>query len=152
MKLSTKSRYSVRLLIDLALWGSGRFVLLKEVAERQGVSEKYLGHLVPLLKNAGFIRTERGAKGGFALIKNPQEISLKDIIEATEGPLALVECLKDPHGCKRSSRCAALDIWGEVTEDIKEVLEKYKLSDLLARQKIKDEGCVPLYIGQGFGF
>ncbi len=139
MKLSTKSRYSVRLMIDLALHGSDKFVLLKDVAERQGISEKYLGHLVPLLKSAGFIRTERGAKGGFALIKDPREISLKDIIETTEGTVSLVECLKDPGSCKRASHCAAFDLWGEVTEGVKGVLGKYKLSDFVEKQRIKDQ-------------
>ena len=139
MKLSTKSRYSVRLMIDLALHGSDGFVLLKDVAERQSISEKYLGHLVPLLKSAGFIRTERGAKGGFALIKDPREVSLKDIIEATEGTVSLVECLKDPGSCKRSGHCAAFDIWADVTEGVKGVLEQYKLSDLVEKQRAKDQ-------------
>ncbi|MBF0595018.1 MAG: Rrf2 family transcriptional regulator, partial [Candidatus Omnitrophica bacterium] len=115
MKLSTKVRYSVRLMIDLAIHGAKGPVLLRDIAYRQDISEKYLGHLVPLLKSAGLINATRGSKGGFILLRLPSVITLKDIIEAVEGPICLVGCTSDPDQCKRSGSCSSRDFWGEAT-------------------------------------
>lgn len=140
MKLSTKVRYSVRLMIDLAINGVKGPVLLRDIARRQEISEKYLGHLVPLLKSAGLIDATRGAKGGFILVRLPSLITLKDIIEAVDGPICLVGCLTDPDICKRSGSCASGDFWGEATNALVKVFGSFTLAGLAERQKIKDEG------------
>ena len=137
MKISTKGRYSIRLMIDLALNGTRGFVLLKDVARRQGVSEKYLGHLVPLLKNAGLINATRGAKGGFSLNQTPAAISLTQIIEAVEGPLVLVDCVSDPCACKRTDSCAAADFWADVNAKMVSIFDSYTLEYLAQQQKKK---------------
>ncbi|MBF0570038.1 MAG: Rrf2 family transcriptional regulator [Candidatus Omnitrophica bacterium] len=140
MKLSTKGRYSVRLMIDLVLNGSKGQVLLKDISRRQEISEKYFGHLVPLLKNAGLINATRGARGGFALARPASEITLKDIIAAVEGPICLVGCLEDSSLCKRTATCAARDFWGEATNAIIKVLASFTLESMAEKQKAKMDG------------
>ena len=139
MRLSTKGRYSTRLMIDLALNGAKGPVLLKDIARRQDISEKYLGHLVPLLKSAGLINATRGAKGGFTLAVPAKQITLKDIIAAVEGPICLVGCVEDPSVCRKVSTCAARDFWGEATQAILKVLESFTLETMADRQRVKLE-------------
>jgi Rrf2 family protein len=139
MKLSTKGRYGARLMLDLALhYGEGP-VLLKGVAERQEISEKYLGHLIPPLKTAGLINSSRGAHGGYLLAKSPGEITLGEVIRAVEGSLALVECVAAPNVCHRVGFCVTRDIWGEIGERMMEVLDSTNLQDMVDRQKQKQE-------------
>jgi Rrf2 family protein len=130
MKISTKGRYGVHMMIDLAIHGSRGPVLLKDIARRQHISEKYLGHLVPLLKSAGLISTARGAHGGFTLMKAPGSITLKDIIAAVEGPICLVGCLADHETCIRSGGCAVQNFWGEATRRMVEVFDSFTLKQL----------------------
>ena len=133
MKISTKGRYGVHMMIDLAIHGSRGPVLLKDIARRQHISEKYLGHLVPLLKSAGLISTARGAHGGFTLMKAAGSITLKDIIAAVEGPICLVGCLRDHEACIRSGECAVQNFWGEATRRMVEVFASFTLKQLAAR-------------------
>ena len=101
MKLSTKGRYGARLMLELALeYGKGP-VLLKEVAERQEISEKYLGHLISPLKAAGLINSTRGAHGGYTLAKASKDITLAEVVQAVEGNLSVVECVSSPGVCSR---------------------------------------------------
>jgi Rrf2 family protein len=139
MKISTKGRYSVRFMIDLVLNGGNGPVLLRDVSRRQGISEKYLGHLVPLLKNAGLIHAMRGAKGGFTLALLPRDITLKDIVAAVEGPICLVGCTQDPGCCQRSANCTARDFWDEATRSISEILASFTLESMAERQRVKTE-------------
>ncbi|MBF0484884.1 MAG: Rrf2 family transcriptional regulator [Candidatus Omnitrophica bacterium] len=139
MKLSTKGRYSVRLMIDLAIHGGQGAVLLKDVSRRQDISEKYFGHFVPLLKSAGLINTTRGSRGGFSLARPASEITLKDIIVAAEGAIDLVGCVDNASQCRRSSGCAARDIWLEATRKIEKIFEGYTLAEAVERQKAKTE-------------
>ncbi|MBL7081869.1 MAG: Rrf2 family transcriptional regulator [Candidatus Omnitrophica bacterium] len=137
MKLSTKGQYGARLMLDLAFhYGQGP-VLLKDIAGRQGISEKYLGHLTPLLKGAGLINSIRGARGGYILARPPQDITLGEIVRAVEGNLVLVECVTAPAVCHRVSLCATRDIWEEVGEKMMEVLDSNTLKDMVERQKQK---------------
>jgi Rrf2 family protein len=139
IKLSTKGRYGTRLMIDLALhYGEGP-VLLKDIAERQDISEKYLWQLIPPLKNAGLINSFRGAHGGYMLAKSPAEMTLKDIVTTLEGSLCLVECVDYPSLCKRAETCVARDVWQEVSQNILEVLESFTLEKLAEKQKTKTE-------------
>ncbi|MDP8253364.1 MAG: Rrf2 family transcriptional regulator [Candidatus Kaelpia aquatica] len=131
MKLSTRSRYGLRLMFELGLeYGNGP-VLLKDIAKREGISERYLGQLVIPLKNSGLINSIRGARGGYLLSQNPAEISIKDIIEVLEGDLNLVECVKDDSLCNRVSICATRRIWALLGDNIKKVLNSFTLADLV---------------------
>lgn len=139
MKLSTKGRYGARLMLDLALrYGNGP-VLLKDIARREGISEKYLGQLVPALKTAGLINSSRGAHGGYMLAKAPQKITMKEIIQALEGPLSLAECIDAPRICRKVSSCVTRDIWEEMGEKMAAVLESNTLEDMVAKEKQKQK-------------
>ena len=134
MKLSTKGRYGTRLMLDLAInYGKGP-VLLKDVAERQEISEKYLGHLIPPLKAAGLLNSTRGAHGGYTLAKAPENITLREVIQAVEGEMAVVECVSSPKICSRVDSCVTRDIWSLMSEKITEVLDSTTLQDMVNRQ------------------
>jgi Rrf2 family protein len=137
LKLSTKGRYGVRLMLDLALhFGKGP-ISLKDIAKRQEISEKYLWHLIPPLKNAGLITATRGAHGGYILAKPAQQISLKDIVSVLEGPVCLVECTQDPVTCKRSLNCIARDAWAEATGKFMDTLASFTLEGMIKRYNSK---------------
>jgi Rrf2 family protein len=137
MRLSTKGRYGVRALVDIALNGNGGPVLLKDIAKRQDISAQYLEHLVAPLIRAGILRSIRGAKGGIALAKPPEEISLSRVIEVLEGSVAPVECVDNPALCARSDRCVTRDVWSDIKAAIMGVLESQTLKDLMERQRAK---------------
>jgi Rrf2 family protein len=125
MKLSTKGRYSTQFMIDLAVYGiQDKPVLLKDVARRQEISEKYLGHLVPLLKSARLINATRGANGGFTLAKPAKAITWKDIIVAVEGAITLADQKKTASGC-----------WAKATAGIISVLQGFSLEDMASEYK-----------------
>jgi Rrf2 family protein len=139
VKLSTKGRYGVRLMFDLALhYGEGA-VSLKDVAKRQEISEKYLWHLIPPLKNAGLINSIRGSHGGYVLAKPPRLISVKEILQILEGSMCLVECTDQPSLCKRSTNCVAREVWAEVTDRMLEALESFTLEGMIEKEKRKRE-------------
>lgn len=139
MRLSTKGRYAARLMLELALeYGKGP-VLLKEVAERQEISEKYLGHLILPLKAAGLINSTRGAHGGYTLAKAPQDITLAEVVQAVEGNLSVVECVSSPEVCSRVEVCVTRDIWSQLSEKMMEILESITLQDMVSRQKQKQQ-------------
>ena len=139
MKLSTKGRYGVRLMLDLAAHYGERPVILREISQREDISEKYLWHLITPLKSAGLIHATRGAHGGYELAKVPDEISVKDILEVLEGSLCMVDCVKKPATCKRSSFCIARDLWGETSKALTDLLKKTTLASLVERQKDKKQ-------------
>ena len=126
MKLSTKGRYSIRMLVDLAINGGNGSVFLKDIARRQDISEKYLGHLVPLLKNAKLITAIRGSHGGFSLAKSPAEITLTDIITAVEGPITLVD---------RFTELKSGEFWTRATDGILKALDAFTLEKIADEQK-----------------
>jgi len=138
MKLSTRTRYGMRALVDLTLRNRNQPVQLKEIAECQQISLAYLEHLVIPLISAGIIKSTRGVHGGIELAKPPDKIKLKDILEALEGPLAPVHCLKDEKSCARSAMCATRDVWNDMKEAMEKVLEASTLEDLTERQKGKE--------------
>jgi Rrf2 family protein len=142
MKLSTRSSYGLRLMLYLALnYGKGP-TFLKKIAEKEDISERYLSHLVILLKNAGFINSFRGAHGGYILAKKPSELILKDIIEILEGDLSLVDCVKDPSCCNKVSVCVTREVWIKLKEEITDILNSFTLQDLVNMQK--EKGDIPL--------
>ena len=139
MKLSTKGRYGIRLMLDLAAHYGERPVLLREISRREDISEKYLWHLITPLKSAGLIHATRGAHGGYALAKAPSEITVKDVFEVVEGPICLVDCMENPATCKRSDFCIARDLWGDASKALAESLEKTTLASLVKKQKDKKQ-------------
>jgi Rrf2 family protein len=134
MKLSTKSRYGTRAMLDIALNDGFGPVHLRDLAKRQELSMKYLEQIVPSLKTAGLVRSIRGAGGGYVLAKPSEEITLLDIIEALEGSLVPVECVSNPRVCHRIPECAVHDIWREVQCGMNNILRSHTLADLVGQQ------------------
>ncbi len=138
MKLSTRARYGTRALLDLAVHGGERPILIRDIAQRQQIPPMYLEHLITPLVAAGIVRSTRGARGGVWLAKSPQEIKLSEVIQLLEGSIALVECVNNPGICTRSKLCVTRDIWDELKQAINGVLESTTLQDLVERQKRKE--------------
>ncbi|MDR2514616.1 MAG: Rrf2 family transcriptional regulator [Christensenellaceae bacterium] len=131
MKLSTKGRYGVRAMYELALgFGSGP-LSVKEIAGRQGVPEAYLEQLVAPLRRAGLVKSIRGAQGGYELAKPPDEISAYAIITALEGPTAPANCVLDEEQCENSMNCAMHSLWQRIHDGVNDVLLSITLQDLL---------------------
>jgi Rrf2 family cysteine metabolism transcriptional repressor len=145
MKLSTKGRYAMRAMLDLAQNYNDGLILVKDIAKRQKFSERYLEHLFLSLKTAGLVKSVRGAHGGFTLAKSPNKIKLIDIISVCEGPLALVECVVDAGICPRSSQCATRDVWIELQSAMDGVLGSMTLQDLIERQQVKQQPSANMY-------
>ena len=137
MKLSTRTRYSTRALLELALHQNKGPVLLKDIARLQQISLPYLEHLVAPLIAGGIIRSTKGPKGGISLAREPGDIKLIEITQLLEGSLAPVDCIDNPEVCKRSGACAARDVWGRLKEAMDGVLESTTLKDLADSQKKK---------------
>jgi Rrf2 family protein len=140
MKISTKGRYGLRAMMDLAAHqGDGKPVFLSDIARRQDISEKYLEHIFSALRTAGLVTTIRGRKGGFLLSKPPAEITASSIVTALEGPCTIVDCVSKPKTCDRSDTCAARDIWGLLGSKMEEVLSGFTLEQLTAMQEKKSD-------------
>ncbi len=139
MKLSTRSRYGVRMMSDLADHYDLVPIFLKDIAKREDVSEKYLSLIVISLRSAGLINSTRGAHGGYKLARRPEEITVKDILEALEGDICLVDCVSNPESCSRVSICPTRDIWGILGRKIGETLSSVTLADLASTRRKKAE-------------
>jgi len=137
MKLSTRTRYGTRALLELALHKGEGPVFLKDIARQQQFSLSYLEHLVTPLISGGIIRSTKGPKGGITLAKKPEDIKMIDITRLLEGSLAPVECVDNPDVCERSAQCVTRDIWGEIKKAMNGVLESTTLQDLVERQRKK---------------
>lgn len=137
MKLSTKGRYGTRAMLELALnYGKGQ-VLLREIAERQGISARYLERIMVTLVSAGLVRSLRGQKGGFNLAKPPKDIRLDQIIQVVEGPISPVACVDDPKICDRVDICIIIDIWRKLKDAMLDVLSSITLEKMVEMQKKK---------------
>ena len=145
MKLSTKGRYGVRALLDLALHQGEGLILLKDIARRQEVSLPYLEHLITPLIAAGLVKSTRGARGGVVLFKPPSEIKLSEVVELLEGSIAPVECVNDPKVCHRSAFCVARDVWSEMKDAMSQVLDSTTIQDLVERQRQKGQPETEMY-------
>lgn len=136
MKISTKGRYALRMLLDVASHQGSGFVSLKDVAERQGISKKYLEQIVPVLTRADVLRTTRGYQGGYRLARTPEHYTAGMILRLTEGGLAPVACLDhEPLECPRAAECATLPLWQGLNRVIGEYLDSVTLQDLLDSQQ-----------------
>ena len=142
MKISTKGRYGLRILIDLAMHDPGKPRMLRDIAESQQISEKYISRLVIDLRRAKLVRSVRGVNGGFHLAKRPDEITLLEVLETMEGPLSVVECVRSPEKCKRENLCPARNIWTQLNDGIRELTRNITLDDILNayRQHNADPG------------
>ena len=139
MKLSTKGRYATRALLDLALHGDEGLVLARDISSRIGVSESYLEQLFMPVRTAGLIRAVRGARGGFALARPPSDITLSQIIQATEGSIAPSDCVDDGNVCTRSGACVTREVWAEMKTAMDKVLANTTLQDLVNRHADRGE-------------
>jgi len=138
VKLSTRSRYGVRLMFELALnYGKGS-ILLKDIAKNQEISEKYLSKLIIPLRNAGLVNSIRGAHGGYVIARKPDKISIKEIVETLEGNITLVECVKNALICARSSYCPTRDVWCKLDNEISKTLKSISLQDVVKDHQEKN--------------
>lgn len=138
MKISTRGRYALRLMIDIAEQPGGMYVSLRDVAQRQEISVKYLEQIVGLLSKAGLLHSSRGPQGGYRLVKAPEEYTLGSILRLTEGDLAPVTCLEGPENlCERCDQCATLDFWTGLYAVINNYIDHYTLADLIASERAK---------------
>jgi Rrf2 family cysteine metabolism transcriptional repressor len=145
MKLSTRGRYGVRALLDLAVHQGKGLVLLKDIAGRQEVSLAYLEHLITPLIAAGLVKSTRGARGGVLLLKPPSEIKLSEVIQLLEGSIGPVDCVNNPDICSRSAFCVTRDIWSEMRNAMSQVLDSTTLQDLIERQRRKGQAEAEMY-------
>ncbi len=137
MKLTTKGRYAARAMLELALnYGNGP-MQLREIAQKQEISERYLERMMTALVTTGLVRSTRGQNGGFSLAKSPGEILLSQIIQAVEGSLSLVDCVDNDKLCSRADICITRDIWVKVKEAMLDVLNGINLEQMIEMQKKK---------------
>ena len=142
MKISTKIRYGTRAMLELAThYGEGT-IELREIAEKEDISPKYLEQVIVPLRTAGLVKSVRGSKGGYTLARPPSNISLREIFEGLEGPVNLVDCLVDPEACQRTSTCVTREIWKEVSDVIEKVFGSVTLEEMVNRKR-KKEGTIP---------
>ncbi len=145
MKLSTRARYGLRALLDLAIHQGEGLILLKDIARREEISLPYLEHVIGPLVAAGLVKSTRGARGGVQLLKPPSEIKLSEVIQLLEGSVAPVDCVNDPALCHRSTFCATRDIWSEMKRVVNGVLEATTLQALIERQRKKGQAGAEMY-------
>ena len=135
MKLSTRTRYGMRAVLELAEnYGKGP-LQLKIIAQHQEISVKYLEQLMTVLRSSGYVRSIRGSKGGYELAKDPEQIKLSDVFHCLEGPVVTVECVENKSYCTRANDCVARQIWTEVENAVMEVLQSITLQNLVDRAK-----------------
>lgn len=130
LKLSTRGRYGLRAMLDLTQSFSGQPTPMRDIAERQGLSRKYLHALLSGLKEAGLVRSVRGVRGGYELAKPPETIYVGDVVRAMEGDLSIVDCLSDAESCSRVPECVARRLWEELNRVMSDVLDRLTLADL----------------------
>ena len=140
MKISTKGRYGLRILLDIALYRVGdKPRMIREIANNQEISEKYISRLIIELRKAGFVRSVRGVNGGYTLTRKPEDISVLDVLETMEGPVAIVDCTNSSgEACRRKPQCPTQRMWAEINQKIRNAFAAYTLKDL-----------VELYISNG---
>jgi Rrf2 family protein len=134
MKISTKGRYAVRILLDLTQHNNGQPCPVKEIAQRQGISEKYLEQIISTLHKSGYVKSIRGAQGGYCLAKEPEQVTIGMILRVMEGSLAPVACLEDDYGvCERCDTCETLEVWKKLYDAINQVVDHVTLADLTTK-------------------
>ena len=139
MKISTKGRYALRLMLDLALNNSGKPVRIRDVSERQNISDKYLEQIISVLNKARFVRSIRGPQGGYLLTRRPEEYTVGMILRLTEGSMAPVDCVDEELGhCLKMTECATSVVWKRLNDAISDVIDNITLQDLVDWQIVKN--------------
>ena len=142
MKVSTKGRYAIRVMLDLAVNNTGEYIPLKDVSERQGITLKYLEQIITQLSRAGLVKSARGAQGGYMLAKEPQEYTVGEILRLLEGNLAPVACVDDTKdACTRADECVTMEVWREIKDAVNKVVDNITLADLVEQQRQKCRCC-----------
>ena len=132
MKISTKGRYALRIMIELASVEDGKYISTKTISEHQNISEKYLEQIISLLNRAGMVKSTRGAMGGYKLIKQPCEYTVGMVLRSVEGNLAPVSCLEDEKNkCPRSNDCISLYVWEKIYAAVNDVVDNITIQDLI---------------------
>ena len=137
MKISTKGRYGLRILLDLALNDSEKPRMIRDISESQHISEKYISRLIIELRKAGMVKSIRGSKGGYRISREPKEITLLDVVEVMEGPVSIVDCVSARDCCPRIASCVTREIWTELNNQIREALQKITLQEIIDRYRAK---------------
>jgi len=140
MNISTKGRYAVRAMLDLALQSGDGPTMIKDISKRQGISVLYLEQLLTRLKAAGLVRSTRGPKGGFRLTRLPSQIRIGDILQTMEGSMAPVACVDNAMLCSRADSCVTRKVWAEMKQAMDKVLESTTLQDLVKRGERNEVG------------
>lgn len=136
MKISTKGRYALRMLLDLAEHQNCGYIALKDIAERQNISKKYLEQIIPIVNRSGMLKTNRGSQGGYQLAKTPDKYTVGEILRLTEGSLSPIACVEEESAaCERSADCAMLPVWQGLYKVINEYLDSITLQDILDQQR-----------------
>lgn len=136
MKISTKGRYALRTMIDLAMNDTGENISIKAIAARQGISTKYLEQIISTLNKAGYVKSERGANGGYRLTKKPEEYTVGMILRLTEGSLAITTCTQDEQNlCERYGCCTTVKVWEKINKAINDVVDNITIADLAADEQ-----------------
>ena len=139
MKISTKGRYGLRILLDIALYRVGdKPRMIREIASNQEISEKYISRLIIELRKAGMVKSIRGSKGGYRISREPKEITLLDVVEVMEGPVSIVDCVSARDCCPRIASCVTREIWTELNNQIREALQKITLQEIIDRYRAKN--------------
>ena len=133
MRVSTKGRYGLRTLMDIAMHQAKGPVTLNDIAGRQEISVKYLWQVINPLKTAGMLRVTRGAKGGYVLARRPEDITMLEVMDILEGPVSLVDCLTKRDSCSRTDRCVARTVWQEVNDAVEKAMKGITLAEVLHR-------------------
>ena len=137
MKISTKGRYAVRVMLDLALNNTGECIKVKDIAARQGISEKYLEQIIAVLNKAGYVKSVRGAQGGYRIAK---DYTVGMILRLTEGSMAPVSCLEEgAPECERCDTCETLEVWKDLYAAINGVIDNVTIADLVEKRKLRTE-------------
>ena len=131
MKISTKGRYALRIMIDLAINAKDNYVSINDISKRQGISNKYLEQIISLLNKAGYLKTARGQMGGYKLAKEPNEYVIGDFLRTTEGELAPIYCLTENGECDRKKGCITYSFWKGLDDVINEYVDSKTLQDLI---------------------
>lgn len=136
MKISTKGRYAVRVMLDLALNDTGEYIKVKDIAARQGISEKYLEQIIAVLNKAGYVKSVRGAQGGYRMARDPEEYTVGMILRLTEGTMVPVACLEEgAPECERCDTCETLEIWKELYKAVNNVIDNVTVADLVEKHR-----------------
>lgn len=138
MKISTKGRYAVLVMLDLALNNTGACIKVKDIATRQNISEKYLEQIIAMLNKAGFVNSVRGAQGGYRIAREPEYYTIGMILRLTEGSMAPVACLDEGNECEQCDTCETLEVWKDLYAAINNVIDNVTIADLVAKRQQRE--------------